>query len=180
MSKFLDLEGLGYYTTLVKGRYDTQIEEIKNNILLLQLLMSIDIAAGPPVARTNGEYNYVGVSSVFRDSINAILKKDVDYTVQSYGIIYCNDGTVSRLDLLKVENIDNIHILVKENKTGSNLQDLGNGVLAVLYVVVAIGSKTYTIYSSEDIGGNFNEITSTSGLKTKTNAQLTSYIDTLN
>ena len=32
MSKFLDLEGLGYYTTLVKGRYDTQIEEIKNNI----------------------------------------------------------------------------------------------------------------------------------------------------
>ena len=33
MSKFLDLEGLGYYTGLVKGRYDPQIEEIKNNIL---------------------------------------------------------------------------------------------------------------------------------------------------
>ena len=32
MSKFLDLEGLGYYTTLVKDRYDPQIEEIKNNI----------------------------------------------------------------------------------------------------------------------------------------------------
>lgn len=34
MSKFLDLEGLGYYTGLVKGRYDPQIEEIKTNILL--------------------------------------------------------------------------------------------------------------------------------------------------
>lgn len=157
-----------------------QIETNENNILLLQLLMSIDIAVAPPVARTNGGYNYVGVSSEIRDSINAILKKDVDYTVQSFGIIFCNDGTVSRLDLLKVENIDNVHILVKENRSGSNLQDLGNGVLAVLYVVVAIGSKTYTIYSSEDIGGNFNEITSTSRLETKTNAQLTSYIDTLN
>ena len=38
MSKFLDLEGLGYYTGLVKGRYDPQIEEIKNNISLLETM----------------------------------------------------------------------------------------------------------------------------------------------
>lgn len=84
MSKFLDLEGLGYYTTLVKGRYDTQIEDIKTNILLVEQM--------------NGAKNKLAYNEIGNESQHSTIFTDrgVTLTIQNDGTILCsgtNDGT---------------------------------------------------------------------------------------
>ena len=73
MSKFLDLEGLGYYTGLVKGRYDPQIEEIKNNISSQQNTVA---QGGNGYALINGVRQYAGDTVVPPVPPNSLWLKD--------------------------------------------------------------------------------------------------------
>lgn len=73
MSKFLDLEGLGYYTGLVKGRYDPQIT-------LLRTFMAY--------------VGYAEISEVEKQTDNPYR---IRFTVTSY---YSGSGVVTRTGFL--------------------------------------------------------------------------------
>jgi hypothetical protein len=111
---------------------------------------AVIIKENPPVPRTNNGKNYVGVSY----SIQALG----EFTTQSYGILYCNDGKITDPAQLTLDSI-NTSIQKKEGKTGTNLQDTGKGVLAVGYNVVKNSKNQEAIIYTDNIGGKYADLT---------------------
>ena len=72
---------------------------------------AVNITENAPVARTNAGKNYVGVSYA--------ISVAEGYTTESYGILYCNDGTITDSAQLTLDST-NASIKKKEGKTGSN------------------------------------------------------------
>jgi hypothetical protein len=77
-------------------------------------------------------------------------------TLTQFGIIYCNDGT-AKVDDLRLENVDGIHIIKKDNFGGTNLPVSGtNPVTAVGFTQYqdADGVMSDVLYTN-DIGGDY-------------------------
>ena len=110
---------------------------------------AVKITENAPVARTNNGKEYVGVSY----SISAVD----GYTVEDYGILYCNDGTITDPAELKLNSI-NASIQKKEGKTGTNLLDTGKGVVAVGYNVVKNSNNQEAIIYTDNIGGKYADL----------------------
>ena len=81
-----------------------------------------------------------------------------DYKLKNYGIIYNNDGSIHDTNKLKLENIDNNTIIHKSGKTGTNLLDKENGVIAVGYATVTDKYGNDIVIYTGDIGGNYDEL----------------------
>ena len=94
---------------------------------------------------------YVGVSYA--------IKSADGFTTESYGILYCNDGTITDASELTLEpaktnpSIQNI-----AGKTGTNLLDTGKGVAAVGYAVVKNSAGQEAVVYTGNIGGSYAEL----------------------
>ncbi len=87
--------------------------------------------------------------------------------VTEFGIIYCNDGTITDINKLTLDNVDGTHIkkIIGFNKY--DVQDLGYGVTAIGYTNVSYDTH---IYYNEGTGNSYvlNKSTSTWDAKTWT------------
>lgn len=108
-----------------------------------------------PKATTNPDTGAPYIYASFAD-YNHDFDSVVGITVTQFGIIYCNDGTV-KVDELRLENVDGIHIIKKDNKSGSNLPVSGtNPVTAVGFAQYqdSDGVTSDVLYTN-DIGGDY-------------------------
>ena len=108
------------------------------------------ITENAPVIRVNAKKLYVGVSYAIAPAEGL--------TTVNYGILYCNDGTITDPAQLTLDST-NTSVQKKENKTGSNFQDTGKGVVAVGYVTVKNSSGQQAVIYTGNIGGKAVNIT---------------------
>ena len=111
----------------------------------------VDINVNDTVVRINDKNKqlYVGVSYSIKPASNL--------TVESYGILYCNDGTITDPADLTLDS-ENASIQKKDDKTGTNLLDTGKGVVAVGYNVVKNDAGQEAIIYTDNIGGKYSEL----------------------
>ena len=111
MSKFLDLEGLGYYTTLVKDRYDTQIEDIKSDISSFHKVIGTDVyfqETQPLDVIPTGSY-WISTTGIKIDSKTSELAPSITDWVDGYP--YESTGQISPTAPNQEKTSDFIEIL---------------------------------------------------------------------
>lgn len=87
MSKFLDLDGLGYYTTLVKDRYDPEITLLRTFMAYVGYAEVTEVNKRDDERRlnvvTNGYYAGIGTVNCTGMLVSNKLPLDTDLTVEN-------------------------------------------------------------------------------------------------
>lgn len=113
---------------------------------------SVVVTEYEPAQRINSGKNYVNLG--FWAEINK-----TGYNVDEYGLLYCNDGTITDIADLTLENAEtNSHITQRVKKSKTNIEDTGSGVIAVGYAKISrTDGRTAVIYTN-NIGGKYGEL----------------------
>ena len=80
------------------------------------------------------------------------------YTVQDYGLIYYNSGTVITTPYLKLENVG-VCGIQKAKYWSANITDIGYGVAAVGFVKVKDANGYVTTLYTDELGNSYKAIT---------------------
>ena len=116
----------------------------------------VTIGETTPSAVLNPNNNDEYVHVYFSCTVNSS-----DYTVEGKGLFYCNNGAVSaeELEAMTVEEAEaNADVTVIPNKSGTNIRDFGDGVVAVGYEVVKNTSGQIGYIYTKNIGGSYADL----------------------
>ena len=147
----------GYTETNKAGTYKLTVSDgetnIKNVVWNVELLDTAEFEAAIKFTEnasstvinptTKGLYVKTGYSASLVDE---------SFTVEEYGMIFSNNGSVNDVSQLTLDAVDESNIKQRPGKTGLSIRDYGYGVMAVGYVKVSNDKGTDVIYSN-NIGG---------------------------
>ena len=82
-----------------------------------------------------------------------------DYNVDEYGLLVCNDGTITDVADLTLENAEiNSHIDKRVKRPKTNIEDTGKGVIAVGYAKVSRADGRTAVIYTNNVGGKYGEL----------------------
>ena len=98
------------------------------------------------------------------------------YTLEDYGLIYYNSGTVIHTEHLTLENVD-VCGIQKAKYWGANITDNGYGVVCVGFVKVKDAKGYVTALYSEELGGSFAALSEAAEANAANAVTLTRYVN---
>jgi hypothetical protein len=113
---------------------------------------SVVVTEYEPKQRINGGKNYVNLG--FWVEID-----HKDYNVDEYGLLVCNDGTITDVADLTLENAENnSHIDKRVMRPKTNIEDTGKGVIAVGYAKISRADGRTAVIYTNNVGGKYGEL----------------------
>jgi hypothetical protein len=113
---------------------------------------SVVVTEYEPKQRIHNDKNYVNLG--FWAEINK-----TGYQVDEYGLLFCNDGTITDIADLTLENAEtNSHITKRVKSSKTNIEDTGSGVIAVGYAKISRTDGRKAVIYTNNIGGKYGEL----------------------